>query len=174
MLLKRLHLLRPFALSRTLSKLAITASALKGVPSWNFTPDLSSKVNSVASELAVHLVARPGTWFSLSSKPMSVSYIVFSIEKERLSLVSWGSRVVGLVACATTMLPPALGCPLGCATDWPPPQADRNEGPSTAAPPRSVARSSSARREICPLNQISIRSSNSPSSPTNRRFSHRV
>ena len=34
------------------SKLAQTASALKSVPSWNFTPSLSLKVQTLPSSLA--------------------------------------------------------------------------------------------------------------------------
>ena len=46
----------------TFSKFHMTASALKSLPSWNFTPGRSLKDHLVRSTgLAAHSVARPGT-----------------------------------------------------------------------------------------------------------------
>jgi hypothetical protein len=48
------------SVKRQRSKLKMTASALKSVPSWNLTPSRSVQVHSVLSSLAVHSVARAG------------------------------------------------------------------------------------------------------------------
>jgi len=43
------------------SKLAQTAAALNAVPSWNFTPCCSSKLQTLASGDTVHDLARLGS-----------------------------------------------------------------------------------------------------------------
>lgn len=51
--------MRPLALYQRL-KLTQTASALKSVPSWNFTPERSLKVQVVPAASGVQDSARPG------------------------------------------------------------------------------------------------------------------
>ncbi len=54
------------------SSVALTSSAVIGVPSWNFTPCLSVK-SHVMSLTCFHDVARPGWSLSVLSHRVSVS-----------------------------------------------------------------------------------------------------
>jgi len=55
------------------SKLYFTASALNGVPSWNFTPCRSVRVTVLPSALIVQALASIGTIWRFSSVSTSLS-----------------------------------------------------------------------------------------------------
>ena len=111
------------------SKVYLTASALKGVPSWNVTSSRSLKLYSVASSLTVHSVARPGTKTPGSLCHTSGSVMCSVMLPTRENVVTLGSRrskpagmptmisvPIGrcrrcLTGCRLQLLPPAVASP---------------------------------------------------------------
>src|SRR3954451_15997612 len=89
------------------SKLAQTAAASIGVPSENFTPDLSENVQVLPSLLGSHFLAREG---SRSAVPglfwISVSKICRVIRKVSPSSLNAGSNSFGLPAAPKIIVPP--------------------------------------------------------------------
>ena len=62
--------------SRMRSRFHFTASALRSVPSWNFTPGWSWKVTRLPSGEICHARASSGTTLKLRSRPTSVLQIM--------------------------------------------------------------------------------------------------
>ena len=95
------------------SKLKQTAAALKSVPSWNFTPWRSLKVQTLPSGSCSQLSARPP---SSSAVPglccTSVSYICRIGRNDSPSSLKIGSKFFGSPAPAKTKVPPVLASPL--------------------------------------------------------------
>jgi len=86
---------RGFSGPRNRSKLYFTTSALNGVPSWNFTPLRSVKVQVIPSLDWVHLVARSGKRFSLASNLTRKLFIIRPTASPGLLSVLAGSRLSG-------------------------------------------------------------------------------
>ena len=83
-----------------------TASALNGVPSWNFTPFRSLKVYVRPSFEIVHDSASPGTiWVLSSGNVTSVSTIRRATRSELRSVTWGGSRLTGSATRPTRSVP---------------------------------------------------------------------
>jgi hypothetical protein len=102
--------MRPLALYQR-SKLTQTASALKSVPSWNFTPDRSLNVQVVPAASGSQDSARPGlTLVPPSSGRTRVSNTWRATRNDSPSLAKLGSSTFGSPATPKTrvslLLPP--------------------------------------------------------------------
>src|SRR3990172_6416835 len=82
-------------------------SALNGVPSWNFTPARSLKVQVLPSAETLHDSASDGsTCVPSARKRTSVSNMFESMLTENPSSMSFGSSDTASSACAKTSVPP--------------------------------------------------------------------
>jgi hypothetical protein len=125
-------------------KLKQTASALKSVPSLNFTPSRRVKVQVRPSALGVHSVARDGTMSVPPAFVVTRPSKIWRIGRiDSPSLTAEPSRIVGSAEAPKTRVPPVAAPPPSPPPDpLSPPQAVR---PATSIP---VAESASARRVV--------------------------
>src|SRR6266851_9140826 len=79
--------------STTRSRVNLTASALNGVPSWNFTPCLSLNVYCFASGVTSHESASPGTNLPGSGSQTNGSHTFRVMRMVESKLVTCGSSV---------------------------------------------------------------------------------
>ncbi len=99
------------------SKFAQTASALKSVPSWNFTPSRRVNVCDLPSGAVSHAVASSGSTSVVpGAAPTRPSNICRATRKVSPSLASAGSSITGSEEAAKTNSPalaPSLAVPSG-------------------------------------------------------------
>ena len=94
---------------RMRSKDCFTAADVSVVPSWNFTPSRSVKVNFLPESSIVHFVASAGCGFCSASRVMSVSRMFCAISPAAAPVVRAGSIESILSHWPQVRVPPLTG-----------------------------------------------------------------
>ena len=119
--------------SSTLAKVARTASAVNGVPSWKVTPFRRLNVHVTPSGATDHVSASRPTIFIWSSKPSRPSKTMPITWSDSVSVVLCGSSVVASAGAAKISVSRA-------------PPASRSDAPPQAAATASVTASANSRQ----------------------------
>src|SRR6185437_16596787 len=107
---------------RARSKLKTTASELKSVPSWNFTPSRSLKVHCFLSGETCHDTARLGRTSNVCGSYVTSDSKICCVTRSELSSTTFqGSSTAASLPVAITNARPALvgSVDSNGAADWP-------------------------------------------------------